>query len=117
GAGAKSRVQRRLLAFARDEVRDLLGGVTDLARADASAPLRGLIHRLEQGLGTVFARDIADIVIDDEERGAIERAGVRFGAGVVYLPRGLRAPSIAARIALATIWFVTGRTLRVPSGG
>ena len=114
GAGAKSRVQRRLLAFARDVVRDLLGGSGDLAE---SAPMRALVHRLEQGLGTVLAADVVDITLADEERVAFERVGLRFGAGVLYLPRGLKPASMNARIALTTAWFAAGRALRPPSGG
>jgi ATP-dependent RNA helicase SUPV3L1/SUV3 len=118
GAGAKSRLQRRMLAFARDVVADLLGGIDELSSAPASsAHVRGLVHRLEQGLGTAHERDLADVIalLTDEERIAFERAGVRFGAGVVYLPRGLTNAAIAARIALASVAFAT--RLRPPSGG
>jgi ATP-dependent RNA helicase SUPV3L1/SUV3 len=114
GAGAKSRLQRRMLAFARDVVGDLLGGLQDLS---SSAHVRGLVHRLEQGLGTAKERDVADVValLTDEERVAFELAGVRFGAGVVYLPRGLSNAAVTARIALASVAF--GAPLRVPNGG
>jgi ATP-dependent RNA helicase SUPV3L1/SUV3 len=114
GAGAKSRVQRRMLAYARDVVGDLMGGVQELS---SSAHVRGLVHRLEQGLGTARESDVADVIalLTDEERVAFELAGLRFGAGVVYLPRGLTNAAIAARVALASIAF--GARLRPPSGG
>ncbi|HVH43347.1 MAG TPA: helicase-related protein [Labilithrix sp.] len=119
GAGARSRLQRRLLAFARDAVADLLGGIGDLATRDASAPLRAFIHRLEQGLGTALAADLDDVlaVLGPDDRTALEDSGVRFGAGVVYLPVGLEARSIEARSALATAWFRAGRALLPPAGG
>ncbi|MBX3222039.1 MAG: helicase [Labilithrix sp.] len=120
GAGARSRVHRRLLAFARDVVGDLLGGVGELAaRAGASAPLRAFVHRLEQGLGTTLEADLDDVlaVLSGEDRGALEEHAVRFGAGVVYLPRGLLPASIAARVALASAWFGAGRALGAPAGG
>lgn len=127
GAGARRRVHRRLLAFARDVVTGLLGGARDVAAAstesstsiEASAAVRGLVHRLEQGLGTVLARDVADVceVLDDDARASLARAGLVLGGLVVYVPIGLTPASIAARIALATAWYGAGRALRPPSGG
>ena len=127
GAGAQRRVHRRLLAFARDVVTGLLGGARDVAAAstesstsiEASAAVRGLLHRLEQGLGTVLARDVADMttLLDDGARTALERGGVMLGRVVVHVPVGLSPASIAARIALASVWYGAGRALRPPSGG
>ncbi|MDB4937037.1 MAG: ATP-dependent helicase, partial [Labilithrix sp.] len=89
GAGAQRRVHRRVLAFARDVVTELLGGLRDVAAAStasstsvvASAAVRGLVHRLEQGLGTVLATEIADVceVLDVNARAALERAGLVLG--------------------------------------
>jgi ATP-dependent RNA helicase SUPV3L1/SUV3 len=119
GAGARSRLQRRLLAFARDAIGELLGGIGDLATASTSAPLRAFVHRLEQGLGTAFETDLEDVlaVLPVEQRVQLEACGIRFGAGIVYLPRALGPAAIDARHALTAIWFRTGRALRPPSGG
>jgi len=127
GAGAQRRLHRRALAFARDVVSELLGGARDVASAstesstsiEASAAVRGLVHRLEQGLGTVLASDVADVcaVLDENARAALARAGLVLGPLVVYVPEGLSPEAIAARIALATAWYGAGRTLRPPSGG
>ncbi len=121
GAGARSRVQRRLLAFARDVVADLLGGAGDLATGGAasSAPLRAFVHRLEQGLGTVLDSDLGDVLelLGEQDRIALQDCGVRFGAGVVYVPRGVTADAVAARVALTAAWFRAGRALRAPAGG
>jgi ATP-dependent RNA helicase SUPV3L1/SUV3 len=127
GAGAQRRVHRRLLAFARDVVTELLGGVRDVAAAStesstsvvASAAVRGLVHRLEQGLGTVLARELTDVCegLEDDARASLERAGLVLGPVVVYVPLGLTPASIASRVALATAWYGAGRALRPPSGG
>jgi ATP-dependent RNA helicase SUPV3L1/SUV3 len=127
GAGAQRRLHRRALAFARDVVSELLGGARDVAAAstesstsmEASAAVRGLVHRLEQGLGTVLARDVADVcaVLDDDARAALARAGLVLGSVVVYVPAGLAPDAVASRIALATAWYGAGRALRPPSGG
>jgi ATP-dependent RNA helicase SUPV3L1/SUV3 len=118
GAGAKSRLQRRLLAFARDVIGELTGSVGDLAMKSASAPLRGLVHRLEQGLGTALEVDLADVlaVLDAESREALS-ATVTFARGVVYVASGLAPNAVAARVALATTWYGAGKALRPPSGG
>ncbi len=120
GAGARSRLQRRGLAFARDVVADLLGDLLALADdRSSSATVRALVHRLEQGLGTALERDVADVLaaLTGDERAAVERAGVRFGTNIVYLPRGLGAGPLAARVALAVTWFGASRALRPPGGG
>jgi ATP-dependent RNA helicase SUPV3L1/SUV3 len=127
GAGAQRRLHRRALAFARDVVSELLGGARDLAAAstesstsiEASAAVRGLVHRLEQGLGTVLARDVDDVcaVLDDSAREAVARAGIVLGPIVVYATAGLTPDAIAARVALATAWYGAGRALRPPAGG
>ncbi len=119
GAGAKSRLQRRLLAFARDAVGELLGGIGELATPHASAPLRAFVHRLEQGLGTSLTGDLADVleVLPPDDRAELERRGIRFGTAVVYLAAGLDPAAVDARSALAAVWFRTGRALTAPSGG
>ncbi len=119
GAGLRRQLQRRMQAFARDVVGELLGDLPDLARATSSPSIRGLVHRLEQGLGTVLEREVEDVLgaLTDEERAEVERAGLRLGAGVVYLPRGLSSGALAARTALTTAFFGASRGLRPPSGG
>ena len=71
GAGDLSRVQRRLVAWTRDLVSELLG---PLRGGDMTANVRGVLYRLEQGLGSVRARDVGAIVeaLTAEERVALE---------------------------------------------
>ena len=95
GAGAQRRLHRRALAFARDVVSELLGGARDVAAAstesstsiEASAAVRGLVHRLEQGLGTVLASDVADVcaVLDEARTRRARRARVSASARLVVL--------------------------------
>jgi ATP-dependent RNA helicase SUPV3L1/SUV3 len=119
GAGARSRVLRRLQAFARDLVAGLVAGIGDLATKSAPAPLRGFVHRLEQGLGTALEAEMEDIlaVLDTTSRQALEDSGVIFARGVLYVAEGLTPPSLAARIALTSAWFAAGKGLVPPSGG
>ncbi len=127
GAGAQRRLQRRALAFARDAVDELLGGLRDVSAAStesstsvvASAAVRGLVHRLEHGLGTVLASEVADVdeVLDDAARASLTTAGLVLGPAVVFVAKGLTPAALGTRVALATIWFGAGRALRPPSGG
>jgi ATP-dependent RNA helicase SUPV3L1/SUV3 len=122
GAGARTRLVRRLLAFARDVVGDLLGGAQALAGPRAPAALRGLIHRLEQGLGTALRRDVDDVLeaLAPDDRAALQATGTVFGRAAVFVTRGLTPEAIGARVALASAWFELGRqgrVLRPPSGG
>lgn len=119
GAGAKSRVHRRIQAFLRDVVAELVADTGELATKSAPAPLRGFVHRLEQGLGTALAADLADVVamLDAESRMSLEDAGVILAPGVVYVAEGLTARGLTARIALASTWHGTGKGFTPPSGG
>ena len=127
GAGAQRRVQRRALAFARDVVQALLGDVPEVAAIATesstsvvrSAAVRALLHRLENGLGTVLTRDLEDVIeaLDESAHESLAKAGLHLGSVVVYVTRALGPEAIAARIALATAWFGAGRALRPPSGG
>ena len=60
GAGALARILRRLRAWSRDFVDDVLGPLRDPRTAALSPAARGLAYQLEQGLttiGTAQARD------------------------------------------------------------
>ena len=120
GAGARSRLHRRVLAAARDAVDELVGPARDVAtRAGASAHVRGLVHRLEQGLGTALTADLADVLacLEEEDRAELTGAGVALGEIVVHVPRGLRPDAVVARAALATAFYGSARGFALPTRG
>jgi ATP-dependent RNA helicase SUPV3L1/SUV3 len=102
GAGARSRIHRRLVAFARDVVEGLLARVREIAR-DSAPHLRGIAYQLEQGLGSApieTARaQLAALSTEEEER--LQTAGITLGPVHAYLPALLRREAIELRIALA----------------
>jgi ATP-dependent RNA helicase SUPV3L1/SUV3 len=118
GAGAKSRLLRRALACARDVAASLLGDVRMLATADASASLRGFVHRLEQWLGTVRYEDVSDVAsgLTDSERAALLETGLKGGTAVFFRRAGLVGGAVKARLALAHAFYTESR-LTVPRGG
>lgn len=120
GAGARSRLQRRVLAAARDAVNEIVGPAREAAaHRTATSHLRGLVHRLEQGLGTMLAADLADVVacLSGEDRAALDAAGVVLGKVVVFVPSALRPEAVAARAALASAFHGVARGLGLPPRG
>ena len=107
GAGARSRMLRRLVAYARDLVEALLAPLRAPALSALSPAGRGVVYQLEQGLGTALAdrgRDqIAELV--DRDRALLGAEGVEIGARVLHLPAPLRARALEQRAALASAWF------------
>ena len=111
GAGARLRLGRRLLAWTRDLVSGLLAPLR-AGGGDLSAAARGLLYQLEQGLGTIPARDAAAQLqsLAGNDRAALRRLGVRVGRHVVFVPALLSADAIAARVALCNAHLAPGRS-------
>ncbi|HEX2658344.1 MAG TPA: helicase-related protein, partial [Polyangia bacterium] len=105
GPGARLRLHRRLLAWARDLVADLLTSLRAPERdgASLSAAARGVLYQLERTLGTILARDAREQLrsLTPEDRQALRQRGVRLGRHVVFAPRLARPPALRARVALA----------------
>jgi ATP-dependent RNA helicase SUPV3L1/SUV3 len=109
GAGARARIHRRLVAFARDVTSSLLAPLR--IKRDDGSPLgpsaRGLLYQVEQGLGAALANDAREQLetLEPIDRQALLGAGVVLGHAVVYLPRMLRPPALTRRIVLARTFF------------
>lgn len=86
-----TRLQRRMSAFGRDFVNELLAPLRprDVDRLGSVA--RGLLFELERGLGVVGPRRAADF--DDRDRRLLAKLGVRFGTERCFaLPLIARVP-------------------------
>ena len=118
GAGARARIGRRVLAFARDVVDSLVGPLRKAQRQAVSAAAKGLLYRLEQGLGT-------DTSALAEEHGApfeapaeadlavIREAGVVLGRRAAWVPRLFSPAAMAARLAITLAY--SGPGARLPA--
>lgn len=116
GAGARARIHRRLVAWSRDLVTEVLGPLDGEAAASLGPGGRGLVFQLGRGLGTIL-RGPADAQVRDlrpGERERLERLGVRFGAVAVWLDGSLEPARIDLRIALARAF--RGEAPAPPSG-
>lgn len=104
GAGARTRIERRLSAFARDLVSALLA---PLAIETDSGPVRGLLYQLERGLGTVRERDARAQIeaLSDEDRETLRAHGIELGARSVHARALLSAGAITRRALLARLHY------------
>lgn len=100
GAGDRARLQRRLVAWTRDLVTELLG---PLRGGAVTANARGVLYRLEQGLGAARTRELAATVaaLSADERADLEARGVCFGGWATFAPALLTPEAVARRAVLA----------------
>jgi ATP-dependent RNA helicase SUPV3L1/SUV3 len=106
-AGQRLRLHRRLLAWTRDWVTNLLAPLHDERLASLGPAVRGLAYQLEQGLGTALVADAAEQVrqLDPRDRSALGRTGVRVGRHVIFSapllsPEALRERAILCQAEL-----------------
>ena len=107
GPGARSRLLRRLLAFARDLVEELLAPLHAPELRALAASGRGLVYQLEQGLGTALADRAGEQLagLSPGDRALLEAQGVTLGSRVIYLPALLEPRAVERRVALCAAWF------------
>jgi len=102
GAGSRLRISRRLLAFARDLVVYLLMPLRLCKSDELSGAARGILYRLEEGLGTALAKDareqIASLTADDQDK--LAACGIVLGRTVFFVPALLRSHALVQRTAL-----------------
>lgn len=102
GAGSRSRISRRLLAFARDLVVYLLMPLRLCKPDELSAAARGILYLLEQGLGTALTKDareqLAGLTPDDRDK--LVEVGIVLGQTVLHVPALVRGHALVQRVAL-----------------
>jgi ATP-dependent RNA helicase SUPV3L1/SUV3 len=115
-AGARLRLQRRLVAWTRDLVNELLAPLRDDSFASLGPAARGLLYQLEQGLGTVPV-DLARAQLRDLEerdRQTLLHAGLRLGRHVIYSPVLLHPAAVRVRVALCQAFLGPDVNLAIP---
>ena len=105
--GLGSRVQRRLVAAARDLAADVVAPLRSDRLGQRSGAVRGLFYQLEQGLGTISARSAREQVraLTRDERRLLEQLGVRLGIRVVFVTQALKPAMVQRRVALSTAFW------------
>ncbi|MBL9107010.1 MAG: helicase [Myxococcales bacterium] len=103
GAGAQAQVRRRMQAWARDLVAELLASLrTDVGRMSPAG--RGLMYQLEHGLGSVLRAKAEPQVraLTADDRALCTKMGVQLGQLVVFAAGPLA--SDAALVQRAALW-------------
>ena len=119
GAGARSRLQRRLVAWARDLVEQLLTPLRQQAVSRLSSDARGLVYQLEQGLGTIH-RSAAEAQLRRlvrRDRQLLHSFGVEIGARLIWLPQLLRGQALRTRAILISAALPRGVHIEIPRPG
>ena len=101
--GLRLRMQRRLLAFARDDVAVLLDPLRGPGSERLSIAAEGIRLALEQSLGTTLARrhEAALRALTPADRAAFREMGVVLGRRVLHVASLLDPDVLARRAALA----------------
>jgi len=119
GAGARSRIQRRLVAWTRDLVAELLAPLRTGAVDELSSDARGIVYQLEQGLGTIHrGAAMAQLRrLGARDRGLLASLGVEIGDRMIWLPKLLRDDAPRLRASLCSAALPRGVHLQPPRPG
>jgi ATP-dependent RNA helicase SUPV3L1/SUV3 len=100
-AGLRSRLSRRVLAYARDVPARLLSSLRDLSSSE-DANLRAIAYQLKQGLGTAARVELDAVIsaLEEPARVRLAEQAVRIGKVAVYLPALLKPRPIEQRAIL-----------------
>jgi ATP-dependent RNA helicase SUPV3L1/SUV3 len=95
----RERIRRRIALWLGGRISRVLGPLLALAAAvEAEPALRGLAHRLAEGLGVAVGQPGQDVL---SQRGALRRLGIRTGRHAAFVPALLRPGPAALR---ALLW-------------
>ncbi|ATB28300.1 helicase-related protein [Melittangium boletus] len=105
--GARRRLERRLVALARDLVTEAMGGfpAEALTGAGRSPATRGLAYRLAEGLGVISQGEAREQwrLLDDEARAHLRTLGVREGQRFLYVAEALAPHALERRCMLTAL--------------
>ncbi|HEY0469224.1 MAG TPA: helicase-related protein [Polyangiaceae bacterium] len=105
GAGLRLRLQRRLLAFARDAVSRPLSALAELRSSEQPA-LRAIAYQLEGGLGTASARELGASlsVLTASDLELLRKLGIFVGHLSVFLGSTLRRAGLEQRATFCSVF-------------
>jgi ATP-dependent RNA helicase SUPV3L1/SUV3 len=100
-AGVRSRLQRRLLAFARDVVGRLLEPLESLQRSER-APLRAIAYQLSRHLGSALRSDLGATLdsLSEDDRNSLNLTAVEPGKLAIFVPALLGPRALGRRLTL-----------------
>jgi ATP-dependent RNA helicase SUPV3L1/SUV3 len=113
-APQRLRLEERVRAWLSAHIERVFQPLMAAREADVPGYVRGIVFQLSEGLGSV-RRDQVDEqlkALDDDQRKALARLGIRFGIDQVYLPMLLKAAPIRLR---AHLWMVAHPDVTPPA--
>ncbi len=115
GPGARMQLERRLIAWTRDLVDDLLSPLRQESLGHLSAAGKGLVYQLEQQLGTVLSRSARGQIdnLTKEDLKLLSEVDCSISKRVIYLRRLLKPLRVGQRIALCSAYL--GKPKQMPS--
>lgn len=119
GAGLRSRITRRLVAWTRDLVDELLAPLRRGPLDRLSSDARGLVYQLEQGLGTIHVEAARAQLrrLAGRDRQLLAAMGVRIGERMIWLPKLLAGPALRTRALLCSAALPRGVVIAIPRPG
>lgn len=105
GAGARSRLSRRLVALARDLVGELLSPLREVSPRALSSAGQELHYQLERGLGTWVIPAGTTLQLSPEEASRWRDAGLLLSTRLALLPALLRPKALSLRGALVSAYW------------
>ncbi|NOK16437.1 helicase-related protein [Corallococcus carmarthensis] len=106
--GARQRLERRLVALARDLVTEAMGGfpAESFTGEGRSPAMRGVAYRLAEGLGVISQGEAREQwrLLDEESRERLKTQGVHEGERFLYVA-GALSPQALDRRAMLTALF------------
>jgi len=111
-SGQRLRLSRRMLAWARDLVQEVVGGLRELGDGDWSAAGRGLVYQLEQNLGSLPARGASQQIsaLTSADRNLLHALGVKHHRDLTYATSSLGSRQRLVRLALTRAFAPRGTT-------
>ncbi|CAA7619825.1 Superfamily II DNA/RNA helicase [Candidatus Terasakiella magnetica] len=104
-SAARDSLRRRLTDVVHSRIAHALAPLVTARDAPLKGAARGLVHQLAEALGTVARQSAAPQVaaLDEADRKALARLGIRFGLESVYLPALLKPAPQRLR---AVLWSI-----------
>jgi ATP-dependent RNA helicase SUPV3L1/SUV3 len=113
GSGQRLRLSRRLLAWARDLVQEVVGVFSEAQHRELSAAGRGLVYQLEQNLGSLPARGASQQIsaLTPADRDVLHELGVRHGRELTFAPSSLSPRQRLVRLVLTRAFAPRGSAI------
>jgi ATP-dependent RNA helicase SUPV3L1/SUV3 len=112
-SGQRLRLSRRMLAWARDLVQEVVGVLRELGDGDWSAAGRGLVYQLEQNLGSLPTRGASQQIsaLTGADRDLLRSLGVKHHRDLTYAMSSLGPRQRLVRLALTRAFAPRSSTL------